>query len=220
MGSAHKRIALYLRVSTIDQHPQTQLLDLHSLAAQRGYEIVAQYTDQISGAKAKRPGLDQLMIDAHRGKFDLVLVWASDRLARSTTHFLELLDQFAHLNIEFVSFRESFDTSGPMGRAMMLIIGVIAELERGLIKERVCAGMRRAKLEGRQIGRPPLNIDRAAIVRDRGRKMSLTNIAKAHGISRALVSKTLKQAYIKDSHKGPAPETSQLQENRPPETAA
>jgi hypothetical protein len=79
---------------------------------------------------------------------------------------------------------------------MMLIIGVIAELERGLIMERVCAGMRRAKLEGRQIGRPPLNIDRAAIMRDRGRKMSLTEIAKAHGISRALVSKALKQVNI------------------------
>jgi DNA invertase Pin-like site-specific DNA recombinase len=220
MGSAHKRVALYLRVSTVDQHPETQLLDLHGLAAQRGYEVVIEYTDKISGAKAKRPGLDQLMIDAHRGKFDLVLVWACDRLARSTKRFVDLLDKFAHLNIEFVSFRESFDTSGPMGRAMMLIIGVIAELERSLIRERVCAGMRRATFEGRRIGRPPLNIDRAAIVRDRGRKMSLTEIAKAHGISRALVSKTLKQALYKDSHKGPVPDHPQLQENRPPETAA
>ena len=74
--STHKRVALYLRVSTADQHPETQLHDLRTLAAQRGFEIVAHYTDKMSGAKAKRPGLDQMMADARRGKFNLVLVWA------------------------------------------------------------------------------------------------------------------------------------------------
>ena len=82
-----KRVALYLRVSTVDQHPETQVLDLRQLAAQRGFEIVEEYTDTISGAKAKRPGLDQLMADARRGKFDVVLVWAFDRIARSVRHF-------------------------------------------------------------------------------------------------------------------------------------
>jgi DNA invertase Pin-like site-specific DNA recombinase len=194
MGSAHKRVGIYLRVSTIDQHPETQLNDLRILAAQRGYEIVTEYTDKISGAKTKRPGLDQLMTDARRGKFDLVLVWACDRLARSTKHFLDLLEEFAHLKIEFVSFRESFDTSGPMGRAMMLIIGVIAELERGLIRERVCAGMRRAKLEGRRIGREPLAVDRTALLRDRGSGMSLTNLAKTYRISRSSVCRVVREA--------------------------
>ncbi len=87
-----KRAGLYLRVSTVDQHPETQLLDLRQMAAQRGYEIVQEYSDRISGAKARRPGLDELMRDARRGRFDVVLVWACDRIARSTRHLLEVLD--------------------------------------------------------------------------------------------------------------------------------
>ena len=151
-----KRAALYMRVSSLDQHPETQLLDLRQMAAQRGYEIEHEYTDRISGAKARRPGLDELMRDARRGRFDVVLVWASDRIARSVKHFLEILDELNRLNIEFVSFREQIDTGGPLGRAIVVIIGAIAELERNLIIERVRAGMRRARLEGRHIGRRPL----------------------------------------------------------------
>jgi DNA invertase Pin-like site-specific DNA recombinase len=147
-----KRAALYMRVSTVDQHPETQLLDLRQMAAQRGFEIVAEYTDCISGAKARRPGLDQMMKEARRGGFDVVLVWACDRIARSTRHFLEVLDELNRLNIEFVSFREQIDTGGPLGRAIVVIIGAVAELERNLIVERVRAGMRRARLEGRSIG--------------------------------------------------------------------
>jgi DNA invertase Pin-like site-specific DNA recombinase len=184
-----KRAVLYMRVSTVDQHPETQMYDLHQLATQRGYEIVNEYTDTISGAKAKRPGLDQMMADGHRGKFDVVLVWAFDRVARSVKHFLEVLDQLNHSNIEFVSFRENVDTGGALGRAMIVIIGAIAELERNLIIERVRAGMRRAKLEGRRIGRRPLDVDREAILRDRYSGMSLTDVARIHRISRAMVSK-------------------------------
>jgi len=81
-----KRAALYLRVSTVDQHPETQVHDLRQMAAQRGFEIVSENTDRISGVKARRPGLDDLMRDARRGKFDVVLVWASDRIARSVIY--------------------------------------------------------------------------------------------------------------------------------------
>jgi len=189
-----KRAALYMRVSTLDQHPETQMYDLRGLAAQRGIQIVQEYTDRISGAKARRPGLDQMMHDARQRQFDVVLVWAGDRIARSVRHFLEVLDELNHLGIEFVSFRENIDTGGPLGRAIIVIIGAIAELERNLIIERVRAGMRRAKLEGRHIGRIPLNFDRAAVLRDRGRGMSLTEIAKAHRISRATVSRVIKEA--------------------------
>jgi DNA invertase Pin-like site-specific DNA recombinase len=218
-----KRAALYMRVSTLDQHPETQLHDLRALVAQRGYQITKEYTDRISGAKAKRPGLDQLLFDARRGLFDVVVVWAFDRLARSVKHLLEVLDELNHLKIEFVSFRENIDTGGPLGRAIIVIIGAIAELERNLIVERVRAGMRRAKLEGRQIGRPKLIFDRAAILRDRERGMSLSKIAQAHGISRALVSRTLKPiniTSIEDSHKGPVPAPPQVQANRTPETVS
>jgi DNA invertase Pin-like site-specific DNA recombinase len=187
-----KRAALYMRVSTVDQHPESQLHDLRQMAAQRGYEIVQEYTDRISGAKARRPGLDQMMADARRGKFDVALVWASDRIARSTRHFLELLDELNRLNVEFVSFREQIDTGGPLGRAIVVIIGAIAELERNLIIERVRAGMRRAKLEGRSIGRRPLTLDNAAIQRDRCQGQSLRQIAKGHRISTATVQRVLR----------------------------
>jgi DNA invertase Pin-like site-specific DNA recombinase len=185
------RAALYLRVSTVDQHRETQLFDLRQLAAQRGLEIVHEYTDRISGVKARRPGLDELMADARRGRFDVVLVWAFDRIARSVTHFLQVLDELNHLGIEFVSFRENIDTGGPLGRAIVVIIGAIAELERNLIVERVRAGMRRARLEGRQIGRPTLALDREAIVRDRQHGQSLGQIAKTHRISRATVYRVI-----------------------------
>ena len=102
-----KRCAIYTRVSTVDQHPETQTLDLRQMAQQREYEIVREYTDKITGTRAKRPGLDELLRDARRGRFEIVLVWASDRLARSTRHFLEVLDELNHLNIEFVSFANS-----------------------------------------------------------------------------------------------------------------
>jgi len=197
-----KRAALYMRVSTVDQHPETQLHDLRSLAAQRGLEIVEEYVDRISGAKARRPGLDQMLGDARRGRFDVVLVWAFDRLARSVKHLIEVLDELNHLNIEFVSFRENIDTGGPLGRAVIVIIGAIAELERNLIIERVRAGMRRARLEGRQIGRHPLDVDRAAVLRDRDRGMSLNEVAKAHRISRAMVSKIVREQRHPPATKG------------------
>jgi DNA invertase Pin-like site-specific DNA recombinase len=188
-----KRAAIYTRVSCGDQHPETQLYDLRDLAKQRRYEIVHEYTDMISGAKSKRPGLDQLLGDASRRRFDVVLVAAFDRVARNVRHFLEVLDELNHLNIEFVSLRENIDTGGPLGRAMVVIVGAIAELERSLIVERVKAGMRRAKLEGRQIGRKPLDIDREQVVRDRFSGMSLSQVAKKHRISRASVCRLMKE---------------------------
>jgi DNA invertase Pin-like site-specific DNA recombinase len=191
-----KRAALYMRVSTVDQHPETQLYDLRQMAQQRGFQIVEEYTDRICGAKARRPGLDQMMRDARRGCFDVILVWASDRIARSVKHFLDLLDEFNRLNIEFVSFREQIDTGGPLGRAIVVIIGAIAELERNLIIERVRAGMRRARLEGRHIGRKPLELDRTAILRDRQQGQSLGQLAKSYRVSRATIHRVLREHAI------------------------
>jgi DNA invertase Pin-like site-specific DNA recombinase len=187
-----KRAVLYSRVSSPDQNPQMQLLDLRPLAAARGFEIIAEYTDTISGSKAKRPGLDQLLAYARRGKFDVVMVWAFDRMARSVRHFLEVLDELNHLNIALISFRESIDTSGPLGRAMIVIVGAISELEKSLIAERVRAGMRRARLEGRQIGRARLDVDREQVVLDRRNGLSLSQTARKHGISRASVCRLMK----------------------------
>src|ERR1700693_1784219 len=189
-----KRAVIYTRVSTGDQHTETQLYDLRELAKQRRYEIVQEYTDTISGAKTKRPGLHQLLADARRHRFDVILVAAFDRVAGNVRHFLEVLDELSHLNIEFVSLRENIDTGGPLGRAMLVIVGAIAELEKSLIVERVRAGMRRAKLEGRRIGRAPLNVDRAAIVRGRLAGLSLTEVAKKHRVSRATVCRLVNES--------------------------
>jgi DNA invertase Pin-like site-specific DNA recombinase len=187
------RAALYLRVSTLDQHPESQLHDLLQLAEQRGWQVVARFVDHgISGTRAKRPGLDLMMSEARKGKFDVVVVWACDRLARSVRHFLEVLDELNHVGVAFVSYREQIDTGGPLGRALMIIVGAIAELERSLIIERVRAGMRRAKLEGRHIGRNPVEVDADAVRRDRVRGMSLREIGKLHRIGKTTVARILK----------------------------
>jgi DNA invertase Pin-like site-specific DNA recombinase len=188
-----KRAGLYSRVSTYDQNPQTQILDLRLMAAQRGYQIVHEYTDKISGTKAKRPGLDAMMADARHGQLDVVLVWASDRIARSVKHFLDVLDELSRLQIEYISFRENIDTGGPLGRAIIIIVGAVAELERNLIVERVRAGMRRARLEGQHIGRNPLMLDNAAIQQDRQHGQSIRQIAKGHRISTATVQRVLRK---------------------------
>ena len=132
------------------------------------------------------------MADGRRGRFDVVLVWASDRIARSVKHYLEVLDELNHLNIEFVSFRENIDTAGPLGRA---IVGAIAELERNLIVERVRAGMRRARLEGTHIGRNPLTLDLEAIQQERCQGQSLRQIAKGRRISAATVQRVLRKQH-------------------------
>ncbi len=197
-----KRVALYCRVSTLDQNPETQLGELHQfVAAHKDFQIVQEYTDHgFSGTKARRPALDQLMEDARRQKFDVLIVWSIDRLARSTKHLLQTLDELNGLGIQFLSQREAIDTDGPLGRAIVVIVSAMAELERCVIIERVRAGMRRAKLEGRRIGRAPLDIDRGQVVSDRRSGMSLTQIAKKHCISRASVCRLMKVVDASHPH--------------------
>jgi DNA invertase Pin-like site-specific DNA recombinase len=210
------RAAFYVRVSSTDQHPETQLLDLQQLASQRGFEVVEVFTDHgVSGVRTKRPALDRLLADARRGRFQVLAVWSCDRLARSTRHFLNLLDELNHLGVQFISLRESVDTSGVLGRALLTLIAVVGELEHSLIVERVRAGMRRAKLEGRRLGRRPLELDREAILRDRARGLSLGQLAKLHHASRTTIRRAL-AAVPKGSLHTP----SQSNENRRPITAA
>ena len=190
-----KKAAIYARVSMTGQRIETQLFDLRRLAEERGLEVVREYADVgVSGTKARRPELDALMADARQRKFSVVLVAAFDRVARSTKHFLQLVDEFESLGVVFVSRRENVDTSGPMGRLFLTLIGSIAELEADLIRDRVKMGLHRARLEGKRLGRAPMNIDRAAIVRDRLSGMSLTAVSQKWGISRAFVCKLVKRS--------------------------
>jgi DNA invertase Pin-like site-specific DNA recombinase len=188
-----KRAAFYVRVTPFDPNPEPQLLELRKAAAERGYELVAEFTDTVSGTKTKRPALDKMLTDARRGQFDLLIVYSCDRIGRSTRHFLDTLDELHRLHIEFCSVREGIDTSGPQGGAIVLLTSVLAGLERNLTSERVRAGMRRARLDGQRIGRHPLQLDCAAICLDRHNGHSLQKIAKAHKISTATVQRVLKK---------------------------
>ena len=193
-----KRCAIYARVSTPEQRIDNQLYDLRKFAEQRGYEVSCEYTDVgVSGAKSRRPGLDLMLKDARKRKFSVVIVAAFDRVARSTKHFLSVVDELTDLGIEFISRRENIATDGPMGRLFLTIISSIAELESDLIKERIRAGMRRRKLDGLPCGRQPLNIDHDVVVADRLGGLSLTETAKRHGISRASVVRFVREARLK-----------------------
>ena len=156
---AISRVAIYARVSTIHQgqDPGLQTRELREYAERRGWTVTSEYVDiGISGTKEKRPELDRLMSDAHRRRFDAVIVWKFDRFARSVSHLLRALESFKAQGIEFISFSEQLDTSTPAGKLVFTVLGAVAELERSLIIERVRAGMRNARAKGKQIGRPPL----------------------------------------------------------------
>src|SRR5713101_56414 len=151
------RAAIYARVSTIGngQSPEMQLRELREYCERRGWQIAGEYVDSgISGAKDSRPELNRLLADAHRRRFDSVVVWKFDRFARSVSHLLRALETFKALGIEFVSLSEQVDTSTPMGKMVFTVLGAVAELERSLIVERVKAGLRNARAKGRRLGRP------------------------------------------------------------------
>jgi len=190
-----KRAAFYVRVSTVDQHPETQLRELREYAKNRGLTVAGEYVDHgFGGAKARRPALDRMLEDARRRRFDTLIVWSCDRLARSTKHFLQVLDELDSCGVQFVSLREAFDTSGALGRAFLGIVAVLGEMERALLIERVRSGMARARAEGRQIGRARLDVNREQVIQDRRSGMSLTQVAKRHNISRASVCRLMKEA--------------------------
>lgn len=167
------RVAIYARVSTANngQDPTMQTRELREYAERRGWTVSGEYVDiGISGTKEKRPELDRLMTDAHRRRFDAVVVWKFDRFARSVSHLLRALETFKAQGIEFVSFSEQLDTSTPTGKLVFTVLGAVAELERSLIVERVKAGLRNARAKGKTLGRPRaiLDITRIAALREQG----------------------------------------------------
>ncbi len=169
-----------------------QTRELEDYCQRRGWEIAGSYVDVgISGAKEKRPELDRLMTDAHRRRFDSVVVWRFDRFARSVSHLLRALETFRALGIEFVSLSEQVDTSTPTGKMVFTVLGAVAELERSLIVERVKAGLRNARAKGKRLGRPRKIVDRARISRLRARGLSVRAIAAEVSCSPSLVHKTL-----------------------------
>ena len=179
------RAAIYARVST-NNHGQdvaVQTRDLEHFATARGWQLVDSYLDVgISGAKDSRPELDRLMRDAHKRRFDTVIVWRFDRFARSVSHLLRALETFNALGIAFVSLSEQMDTTTPTGKMIFTVLGAVAELERSLIVERVRAGLRNARAKGKRLGRPPVAVDRARIASLRGQGLAWATIAGQLGI--------------------------------------
>ena len=153
-----KTVALYARVSTLDQSCAMQLEDLRRYVARfgRSYEYVE---IGVSGAQRRRPQLDALMKDARKRLFDVVLVWKFDRFARSVKHLVDSLEEFRALGIDFISFTEGVDTTTPSGELLFHIMGAVAQFERDLIAERVRAGIAHARAMGKRIGRPRADID-------------------------------------------------------------
>lgn len=184
------RAAIYARVSTANngQDPRVQTRELGEFCERRGWTILPEYVDiGISGTKEKRPALDRLMADAHRRKFDVVVVWRFDRFARSVSHLLRALETFQALGIEFVSLSEQMDTSTPTGKMVFTVLGAVAELERSLIVERVKAGLRNARAKGKKLGRPQKVVDQVGIARLRQKGLSWAEIAKQLGVGVATV---------------------------------
>lgn len=189
-----KVVALYGRVSTLDQDCEVQLQDLRRFASQR-FTPYGEYIDAgVSGAQRHRPQLDALMRDARKRLFDVVLVWKFDRFARSLKHLIESLDEFSSLGIDSVSYTGGVDTTTPTGQLLFHIVGAVAQFERDLIAERVRAGMAHARSLGKRIGRPRAIVDSAAVADLRAAGRSLRDIANTLGtpvsrVRRALVHK-------------------------------
>ena len=163
-----RRAALYLRVSTLDQNTDNQEIQLREVADRAGYEITKVYRDHgISGAKGRdgRPQFNSLCKDAARRKFDVIMTWSVDRLGRSLQHLIEFLSEMHALKIDLVLHQQGIDTTTPAGKAMYQMMGVFAEFERSMIRERVRAGLARAKASGVRLGRPKLDDDKASLIR-------------------------------------------------------
>lgn len=189
------RAAIYARVSTKDQNCELQLRDLRAFCTARSFTLVGEFVDVgESGAKDSRPQLNELMAAARKRQIDAVLVWRFDRFARSTKHLLMALEEFRALNIQFISYQENIDTSSPLGQALFTIVAAVAQLERDLIRERVSAGVRNARANGKQFGRPRRIVSQDDLKRLRSEGASLREISAKLGVGYGTVRLRLAQA--------------------------
>jgi len=182
------KAAIYARVSTFDQNVSMQLNDLRRLATQRGFELWKEYVDEgQSGGKTSRPSLDEMLADARSGRFQVLLIWKLDRLGRSTSHLISLLEDLKSWNVQLVSFSEGLDFTTTAGKLFYTLLGAFAEFEKDTIRERVRAGLRNARARGVQLGRPSLRKftaqDIKQIRRDRRKGMAFRQLAVKHGTS-------------------------------------
>jgi DNA invertase Pin-like site-specific DNA recombinase len=155
-----KRAAMYVRVSTDKQTVENQLRELRQIAERRGWEVVEEYHDAgISGAKGRndRPGLDRMLKDAQRRRFDVVMAWAIDRLGRSLIDLLRTIQTLEACGVDLYLDQQAIDTTTPVGKLMFQVTGAFAEFERSMIRQRVHAGLKRAVEAGKRLGRPRID---------------------------------------------------------------
>lgn len=182
--------ALYIRVSTGEQKTDMQRADLHGYAERRGFTIFKVYDETASGAATTRPAFNQLMQDARKRRFDIVLVWKFDRFARSLKMLVEHLELFRELGIDFISYQENIDTTTSIGRLVFQINAAYAEFERGIIRERVKAGVNAKRAKTGQWGRRELDYTtRKKITAMRAAKTPIRTIARQLHISPNTVRK-------------------------------
>ena len=190
------RAAIYARSSTADQSVDLQLDGLREYATTRRFKFVAEYIDEgVSGARTRRPELDRLLGDAHRRRFDAVLVWKLDRLGRSLSHLIHIVDRLGSLGVDLISLNDpGLDTTGPTGRLIFHVMGAVAEFERDLIRERTKAGIASARRRGKRLGRPRIPVALAKAQSLLASGLSVSAAARELGISRA----TLRRALAKN----------------------
>ena len=179
MAQRKRDAALYVRVSTDGQTVENQLRELRHIAERRGWTVVETYSDSgISGSKGRnhRPGLDAMLNDAKRGKFDVVMAWAIDRLGRSLIDLLGTIQELEACNVDLFLEQQAIDTTTPSGKLMFQVCGAFSEFERSMIRQRVKLGLKRAVAEGKKLGRPSID---GALERRVQREL-----AKGHGIIR------------------------------------
>lgn len=180
-----RRAVVYLRVSTRDQTLANQLPDLERLAAARDFQIVATYQDEESGIK-RRPGLDRLLADAKRHRFDLVLVWALDRFGRRMGETVSLVLELERIGVEILSAREPWlDTTGPVRSLLVSVFAWVAEQERTRLVERTNAGLARARARGIKLGRPKARIPTWELDAVRSGLVKVSQLARRLGVSRS-----------------------------------
>ena len=189
-----KRAAIYLRLSPMNVQPESQTDQLRKTAKERGLEVVAEYSDRVWRPADRRPGLNDLLFNAKKGKFDHVIVYSLADVARSLKHCLEVLRELNNHGIGIISLRDALSIMATPGEGNALMVKVLYQLQRTLLGETVKAGMRRSKLDGIPMGRRPAEMDRAAILRDHASGMSLASAGRKNGVSKATVYKVVAEA--------------------------
>jgi DNA invertase Pin-like site-specific DNA recombinase len=191
----NKRVAIYARVSTDEQSPENQLLELNAVAKRMQWSVKETYVDHgVSGTKGRenRAAFNALCEGAIRREFDIIMAWSVDRLSRSLHQLIEFLSDIHSKNIDLYLHKQGIDTTTPTGKAMFQICGVFAEFERSIIRERVLAGLNRAREKGKKLGRPRVGQTVEDEIRKcRGKGMGIKKIAKHLGIGVSVVQRVV-----------------------------